>query len=125
MSKFNIHITIPVELNTADLNIDRKTLEDHLQWALEKEVSYRPPFHIEMLHRGFHETLKLAVRTAVEDMEEDKHEGEYIDIEHESKSGMTVSSHTPVGAVTAPPIYKRFRIEKMEDWQLNLEEVGR
>lgn len=124
MAKFNIQINIPIEMNTDDLGIKCGTLENHLQWSLERESSYRPPFHIEMLFRGFHETLKLAVQSAVEDMEEAKYEGEYIDVEHESKSGGTVSSHTPIGAVTAPPIYKRFRIEKMDDWNINLKETS-
>ena len=123
MSKFNIRVTIPVELNTDALGIDRKTLEDHFQWALLEEMEHRPPFHIEMLHRGLHETLKIAVRNAVEEKEAHKHKGEYIDAANVSDSGRVTMTHTPLWAVTAPGVYKRFRIEKMEDWQLNLEEV--
>jgi len=120
MAKFNIQINIPIEMNTDDLDIDNATLEDHLQWALGEEKSYRAPFHVEMLERGFHEVLKLSVKNAVEELEEHKHKGEYIDDERVSPSGNVSVTHTPVWGVTAPPIYNRFRIEKMGDWQLSL-----
>ncbi len=121
MAKFNIQINIPIEMNTDDLDIDNKTLEDHLQWALQEEMDYRPPFHIEMLHRGFHETLKLAVRHAVEELEGHKHKGEYVDTESRSAEMVSIT-HTPKWGITAPPIYNRFRIEKMDDWRLKLED---
>jgi hypothetical protein len=122
MAKFNIQINIPIEMNTDDLKIDRKTLEDYLQWAIQEDAEYRPPFHIEMLQRGFHETLKMAVRHAVEEKESHKYDGKCVDTEHED-SGTVVTSHTPMWALTAPVIYNRFRIENMEVWRLKLQEV--
>ncbi len=67
MTKLNITLTVPVEINLEDLDgISVEDIETYLDYQLQEEWDHRHAFSVEMLTHGFAKALKESVVATIE-----------------------------------------------------------